>query len=83
MNLTMKIDLDLVVIADEETHTFNAFFQEFPEVIADGSTKEEAISNLLHVFPCYLNQQRKKQSAFQHSAKNVNVNTLSFKTTIA
>ncbi|PJJ75796.1 hypothetical protein BXY57_1385 [Thermoflavifilum aggregans] len=51
MNLTMKIDLDLVVIADEETHTFTAFFQEFPEVIADGSTKEEAISNLLHVFP--------------------------------
>lgn len=44
---THTLSLTGIIIQDRNDRGFTAYFAEFPEVIADGTTKEEATENLI------------------------------------
>ncbi len=56
MEHTNKANFELitVLIPDEKTGYFSAFFAQFPEVIAQGGTENEAQNNLFTIFTIML-----------------------------
>jgi|GEM_PF-5698848 len=49
-----QLSLNCVFVPDEETKGFSAFFEEFPDTFAQGSTKKEALENLLKLVSALL-----------------------------
>ena len=55
------ISLTGVLIPDQKTNGFTVYLAEFPEVIAQGSNKEEAKRNLLDAFNSILEFKKSEQ----------------------
>jgi predicted RNase H-like HicB family nuclease len=53
-----KIALTEIVVPDERTSQFSAFFAEFPEAIACGDTQDEAKNNLHMLIQVMLNDRK-------------------------
>jgi predicted RNase H-like HicB family nuclease len=58
--LNFKLELTGIIVPDERTGQFSAFFAEFPEAIACGDSVEEAQGNLYNLFQVML-QDRKEE----------------------
>lgn len=58
--LNFKFELTGIIVPDDQTGQFSAFFAEFPEAIACGNSIEEAQQNLYNLFQVML-QDRKQE----------------------
>ena len=54
LNENIAIDLTVILVTDEETGLISATCAQFPEAMAQGATKEDAINNLAHLIPLVL-----------------------------
>lgn len=70
LNFTLKFNL--VMIQDKEDGGYTAFFAEFPDVIAEGDSKEEVEKNLLQTM---LAVSKHKMQNIQSKLKADNVTT--------
>lgn len=61
--LTNNIELTGIFVKDAGDNGYTAFFAQFPNIIAEGDTEEEATENLIHTV----------QTVFQHQ-KNLQLN---------
>ena len=55
----LQLTLTGIIVSDESSGQFTAFFAEFPEAIACGETKEAAHQNLFQIFTIMLEDKRK------------------------
>lgn len=47
----IKLSLNCILINDPELGGYTAFFAEFPDIVAEGSTEAEAQLNLMNTIP--------------------------------
>ena len=58
MNQKPKFEFTIIIIPDEKSGQFTAFFAQFPQAIAIGDTVEEAQINLIDITNKMLNDQK-------------------------
>ena len=64
MNNKISFEMDLTAIfVQDKSGGFSSFFAEFPEAIAQGSSKEEALSNLKDIFSLMLNDKKQEMES--------------------
>lgn len=56
-----NIRLDLIMIQDEATGNFTAYFAQFPEVVADGTSEDETQRNLIQTLGYYFDFKSKEE----------------------
>jgi predicted RNase H-like HicB family nuclease len=61
--IEIKIELIPIIRQDKKTGQFVANFSKFPRAIASGNTKDEALSELLHVFSDMLKEKEQEITA--------------------
>jgi predicted RNase H-like HicB family nuclease len=59
-----SLEFTEIMVPDDKTGQYSAFFAEFPEAIACGDSIEEAQSNLYNLFRVMLEDKKKTQ--YQH-----------------
>ncbi|HRO43928.1 MAG TPA: type II toxin-antitoxin system HicB family antitoxin [Flavipsychrobacter sp.] len=68
--LNFKLELTGIIVPDEKTGQYSAFFAEFPEAIACGSSMEDAQQNLMTLFQVML--QDRKEDVIKNHMDHVN-----------
>lgn len=64
MNITLSLNLILVQNHDENTYT--AFFAQFPNIISEGDTSEDAIQGLMTLTQDVFRYQKEEQLSLIH-----------------
>lgn len=75
MEQNLNFYLSLVLLQDEKTGDFTAFYAQFPEASAQGRTKEEAESLLDQIFP-YLLHDKKEEFIKYHQGSSASIQIL-------
>jgi len=57
-----KFRLSIVLIENQESKKFTAYFTQFPEIIVDGDTENETEINLIKTLGYYLDYKTKEMS---------------------
>ncbi len=55
-----QIELTTILVPDEKTGFFSAFFAQFPEAIAQGENEDDAQVNLLRIFSVMLRDKKEE-----------------------
>lgn len=53
--INSKFSLTSILVEDKKTKGFTAFFKQFPDIITEGDTIKEAITNLVHALSDVIN----------------------------
>ncbi|MGI4884298.1 MAG: type II toxin-antitoxin system HicB family antitoxin [Janthinobacterium lividum] len=62
MKVSNQIQLTAVLIRDDESQGFTAFFEGMPEATAEGDTEQEALDNLVETFNLVMEYKRDEHS---------------------
>ena len=76
--MNFKLELTGILVPDEKTGQFSAFFAEFPEAIASGENEVEAQGNLLMLFKIMLHDRKEEVMSnyidhYKYITKSVNM----------
>lgn len=74
----VSFSLTAVVIKDKQERGFTAYFAEFPEAIADGSSLEDAHSNLIDAFKIMLESRRLENYSIDKSIGGITQQNIDF-----
>ena len=62
MKQSVKVSLTAVLIKDEVAGGFTSYLSELPEVVAEGETQDDAVSNLMAALSSVLEWKREEAS---------------------
>lgn len=71
-----ELKITSILIHDKESNGYTSYFAEFPEVVAEGNTKEDAIKNLWEALGSML--EFKRDEAAKEGAYDDRISTESF-----
>lgn len=62
-NSLPKLPFAYILVKDDKTKGFTAFFKQFPDVIAEGDTEKQALSNLFRTLATVLECDTERHAA--------------------
>ncbi len=83
MESNNKFNLTGIFVEDPKSKGVTAFFAQFPNIIAEGDTEEDAAQNLLHLLKVSFEHQKNAELQNNHAENYGTVTTKSFEFSMA
>ncbi len=83
METTNKFNLTGIFVEDPKSKGYTAFFAQFPNIIAEGDTQEDASQNLLRLLRVSFEHQKNSELQNNHASNYGKVITKSFEFAMA
>jgi predicted RNase H-like HicB family nuclease len=78
MSTSLNFSLDSVLVQDRKSSGYTAFFKQFPEVIAEGNSEQEALTNLVNTLHDALDYKAKNHEEISIPGFNVIEKSIDF-----